>query len=208
MGLKVLLLNSHYLFFLICISFLDCNQPKKEIMKKTFEKVDISQVPNYTIFDIDTLLRWQNGVYYYNNKPFSGSIISKYQSDTLKCIASYYQGKRHGVTKTFFTNGKLESERNYKNGIGYGRHFGYWENGNMKFDFIYYYDKREGLQKQWYENGNQYYELSFTDDKENGMQKAWRENGKPYINYEVKDGKRYGLQKSKLCYTLKDEKLE
>lgn len=208
MVLKALLLNRLNFVLLVSLFLFGCNQSKKEIIKKTFEKIDISKIPNYTICDNDTLLTWQNGVYYYKNKPFSGSIISKYQSDTLKCIASFYQGKRHGVIKTFFTNGKLESERNYKNGIGYGRHFGYWENGNMKFDFIYYDDKREGLQKQWYENGNQYYELSFTDDKENGMQKAWRENGKPYINYEVKDGKRYGLQKSKLCYSLKDEKLQ
>jgi antitoxin component YwqK of YwqJK toxin-antitoxin module len=100
----------------------------------------------------------------------------------------------------------LETERNYKDGIGYGRHFGYWQNGNKKFDFIYINDKREGIQKQWYESGSQYYELSFTNDQENGMQKAWRENGKPFINYEVKDGVRYGLQKSALCYTLKIKK--
>ena len=106
MGLKALSLNSLNLVLLVCIFLFGCNQSKNEIMINTFEKVDISQIPNNTAFDCDTLLRWQNGVYYYNNKPFSGSIISKYQSDTLKFVASYYQGKRHGVTKTFFQNGK------------------------------------------------------------------------------------------------------
>ena len=53
-------------------------------------------------------------------------------------LGSYFQGKQHGLTKTFFPNAKLETERNYKDGIGYGRHFGYWQNGNKKFDFIYF----------------------------------------------------------------------
>lgn len=201
-------LLSKFAYLIFCIFIFSCTQPKDKKATNDFEKVDVSQIPTITIFENDTALKLQNGVYYFGNKPFSGFIKSKYNSDTLKSIASYFQGKQHGSTKTFFPNGTLETERNYKNGIGYGRHFGYWKNGNMKFDFVYFNDKREGTQKQWYESGKPYCTLSFTDDRENGMQKAWRENGKPYINYEVKDGVRYGLQKSALCYTLKNEKLK
>jgi antitoxin component YwqK of YwqJK toxin-antitoxin module len=198
---------SKFVILIICFITFGCN-PKDKNANTIFEKVDVSQIPNITIFENDAKLNPQNGVYYFNNKPFSGYIKSNYNFDSLKSTASYFQGKQHGITQTFFSNGKLETERNYKNGIGYGRHFGYWENGNMKFDFTYYDDKREGIQKQWYESGSKYYELSFSGDRENGMQKAWRENGKPYINYEVKDGVRYGLQKSALCYTLKNEQLK
>jgi antitoxin component YwqK of YwqJK toxin-antitoxin module len=201
-------LPSKFTLLILYFLILGCSQTIPKKVKNIFEKVDTSQIPNITISQKDSLLQLNNGIYYFNDKPFSGYINSKYNSDTLKSIASYLQGKQHGVTKTFFSNGKLESERNYKDGIGYGRHFGYWKNGKMKFDFIYFNDKREGVQKQWYESGSQYCELSFINDQENGMQKAWRENGKPYINYEVKDGIRYGLQKSALCYTLKNEKLK
>ena len=195
-------------FLILLIFSFGCNQPKIEKASTIFENVDLSQIPNTTVLETDTLLKLQNGVYYYGSKPFSGFIKSIYTTHTLKSVASYFQGQQHGATKTFFPNGNLETERNYKNGIGYGRHFGYWKNGKMKFDFIYFNDKREGMQKQWYESGSKYYELLFTNDQENGMQKAWRENGKPYINYEVKDGVRYGLQKSALCYTLKNEKMK
>lgn len=205
-------LKEHSLFkfayLIFCVFIVGCTNPKSKNADTVFEKVAISQIPNITISESDTLLKLDNGVYYYCDKPFSGYIKSIYDSDTLKSIGSYFRGKQHGTTKTFYPNGKLETERNYKDGIGYGRHFGYWENGKMKFDFTYFNDKREGIQKQWYESGSPYYELTFTDDRENGMQKAWRENGKPYINYEVKDGVRYGLQKSALCYTLKNEKLK
>ena len=188
-------------FFIVCVFTFGCSQPKDQ-------KVDLSLIPNDTIVLNNAKLKLQNVVYYQGSKPYSGFIKEEYATGTLKSIGSYFQGKQHGLTKTFFPNAKLETERNYKDGIGYGRHFGYWQNGNKKFDFIYINDKREGIQKQWYESGSQYYELSFTNDQENGMQKAWRENGKPFINYEVKDGVRYGLQKSALCYTLKNEKMK
>jgi len=188
-------------FFIVCVFTFGCSQPKDQ-------KVDLSLIPNDTIVLNNAKLKLQNGVYYQGSKPYSGFIKEEYATGTLKSIGSYFQGKQHGLTKTFFPNAKLETERNYKDGIGYGRHFGYWQNGNKKFDFIYINDKREGIQKQWYESGSQYYALSFTNDQENGMQKAWRENGKPFINCEVKDGVRYGLQKSALCYTLKNQKMK
>jgi antitoxin component YwqK of YwqJK toxin-antitoxin module len=207
MVLKELSLTKFF-FYIFCIFTFGCSHPKEDKAIHVFENIDVSKIPNDTVFGNNTSIKLQNGVYYFGSKPYSGFIIDVYETDTIKSVGSYFKGKQHGTTKTFFPNGKLETLRNYRNGIGYGQHVGYWGNGNKKFDFVYFNDKREGIQKQWYESGNQYYELSFTDDRENGMQKAWRENGKPYINYEVKDGVRYGLQKSALCYTLKDEKLK
>lgn len=202
------LLQTNYPILVIFVILFGCSNNNIKEQKNIFEKIDVSLIPNKTLLDNDSLLKLENGVYYYSNKPFSGYLKAIYENKTTKLFASFLNGRQHGPTKTYFPNGKLETDRMYKNGIGYGRHYGYWEKGNIKFDFIYFNDKREGLQKQWYISGKKYYELMFNDDKENGMQKAWRENGKPYINYEVKDGKRYGLQKSALCYTLKDGKLK
>ena len=201
-------LPTKIILFICCITLLGCNKSTDKTANEIFEKVDVSQVPNITIFKNDTALKLLNGVYYVGGLPFSGFIKEVYSKGSLKSFASYYQGLQDGVTKTFFENGKTRDERSYKNGLADGRHFGFWDNGNLKFDFAYINDKRQGLQRQWYEQGNPYYALNFTNDQENGMQRAWRENGKLYINYEVKDGERYGLQKSNLCYTLKNEKLK
>lgn len=206
--IKIKSFLSTCIIFICCFTLLSCGKKKEEVVNNIFEKVDISQIPNTTIYQNDSTLKLVNGVYYLLEKPYSGFIKELYSNDTLKKIGSYLQGRQHGTTKTFFDNGKLRDERNYKNGIGYGRHFGFWENGNMEFDFVYYNDKKEGLQKKWYQSGKPYYALNFTNDRENGMQKAWRENGKSYINYEVKDGIKYGLQKAALCYTLKDQKIK
>ncbi len=196
------------LFLVMCFFAIACSKSKKEKAVIFFEKIDLSQIPNDTIFENNKMLKLENGIYYFDNKPFSGYIRSTYSSNALKSLAAYFKGNQHGTAKAFYPNGKLKTQRNYKNGLAYGRHWGYWENGNKKFDFTYFDDRREGLQKQWYESGNQYSELRFANDKENGLQKAWRENGKAYINYEVKEGVRYGLQKSALCYTLRNEKIK
>ena len=172
------------------------------------EKVDTSFVPMTKVLRNDKNLYLENGIYYLSQTTFSGYIIDSNLSGSVQSIGSYYNGMQHGLTKTFYANGKPRDCRSYRNNIAYGRHFGYWENGNMKFDFTYLNDKREGVQKQWYESGRPYAFLTFKDDKEVGLQKAWRENGKLYINYEVKDGIRYGLQKTALCYTLRDGKIK
>jgi antitoxin component YwqK of YwqJK toxin-antitoxin module len=195
-------------FLVLFILSFGCSQPKENKVTPIFEKVDHSGIPTDTVFQNDPTIKWQNGVYYWNHKPFSGYLKEVYDTGTIKTVGAYFKGYQHGTTNTYFPDGKLENHRKYRNGLAYGRHMGYWQNGNKKFDYNYRNDKREGKQKQWYESGSIYCELTFADDKEIGMQKAWRENGKIYINYEVKDGIRYGLQKSALCYTLKNEQLK
>lgn len=204
---KELSRNKFVLLILYIISF-GCTQPKNDKNTIVFEKVALSKIPSDTVIQNDPKLKLQNGVYYQNNKPYSGFIKAVFETGVIKSVGSFFRGQQHGSTKTFFPNGKLETRRAYRNGLAYGQHVGYWQNGNKKFDFMYFNDKREGTQKQWYESGNKYCQLTFTNDQENGMQKAWRENGKLYINYEVKNGIRYGLQKAALCYTLKNEQLK
>lgn len=201
-------LQIKFIFIIFSIFTLGCFNSKDDNITHYFEKIEVEQIPNTTIFINNPNLKLQNGVYYFSDKPFSGYLKSTYNTDTIKSMASYFEGKQHGISQTFFLNGQLETVRSYKNGFAYGRHFGYWENGNIKFDFIYFNDKRQGVQKRWYKSGHKYSILTFSDDREDGMQKAWRENGDLYINYEVKDGIRYGLQKAALCYTLKDEKIK
>lgn len=168
------------------------------------EPVDITNIPADTVDAGSPGLAAVNGVYSLNDQPFSGFVRESYTDHNLKRVASYHEGTRHGLTTTFFPNGRVRDVRSYRDNVGYGRHYGYWEDGTMKFDFLYRDDKREGVQKQWYRSGKPYAFLTFRDDQEIGMQQAWRESGRLYINYEARDGVRYGLQKSVLCNTIEN----
>lgn len=198
------------ILFAAAISFLaGCfgrgNSKEEEVISSSFF-VDTTLIPKDTV--LSEKMKLINGIYYLNNIPFSGYRKELYENKNLSMVAGYLDGMQHGITLTYFEDGKLRDSRAYKLDKSFGKHFGYWPNGNLKFEFYYLNDKREGINKQWYHSGQPYAFLNFKDDKENGMQQAWRENGKPYINYEAKEGFRYGLQKSGLCYTLIDEKLK
>jgi antitoxin component YwqK of YwqJK toxin-antitoxin module len=189
------------------ISLSSCQNNKEKESNPFSLLIDISMIPKDTIrMDIKNL-KLDNGVYYLNQKAFSG-FIEELDSKKTISMGSYLNGKQEGITKTYYPNRAIRDNRSYKDGKAFGRHFGNWQNGKIRFDFNYVNEKREGLQKQWYETGAPYAFLTFKNDREDGMQKAWRENGKLYINYEAKDGFRYGLQKSALCYTLRKEKLK
>ncbi|SDY61684.1 toxin-antitoxin system YwqK family antitoxin [Hymenobacter psychrophilus] len=198
---------------LVCgLALAGCSQPAElvgqEAPAKTVGPVDVSQVPDTTVARTDAALNLHNGVYYLGSKPYSGFVQELYPTGAVKSNASYYAGRQHGLTRTFWADGRPHEVRSYRAGLAYGRHTGFWPNGHRKFDFVYADDKREGSHKQWYESGNIYCDLNFADDQEVGRQQAWRENGKVYINYAVRDGVRYGLQKSALCYTLRDGQLK
>lgn len=167
-------------------------------------RVDVSEIPADTVDASEPLLVLQNGVYFLDQRPFSGFVRDRFGNGSLERVASYARGRKHGITRTYYTNGQIRDVRSYRDNLAYGRHVGYWEDGTPQFDFLYVNDRREGIQKQWYQSGAPYAFLTFHDDREAGMQQAWRESGRPYINYEVRDGIRYGLQKSVLCYTIKD----
>jgi antitoxin component YwqK of YwqJK toxin-antitoxin module len=206
--LKYLYLNQ--LLFTVIVFFLTgcfggLKSKEEEIISSSFF-VDTSLIPKDTV--LSEKIKLVNGICYLNSMPFSGYRIEWYPNKNLSRVAGYLNGMQHGITRTYFEDGRLRDSRAYKLNKSFGKHFGYWPNGNPKFEFYYLNDKREGTNKQWYYSGQPYAFLNFKDDKENGLQQAWRENGKPYINYEAKQGFRYGLQKSGLCYTLIDEKLK
>ncbi len=203
-----LLFNKMILLALVC-SLAACNNIKKEEGKTSSSFfVDTTLIPNDTVLANAENLKLDNGIYYLSNKPFSGYVKSNYPNHMGTITAGYLSGMQHGISTSYYPDGKIMFIRTYKENKSFGKHIGYWGNGKLKFEFYYLDDKRTGTHKQWYESGQAYTVLNFEDDIEDGMQQAWRENGKPYINYEAKDGFRYGLQKSNLCYTLIDEKLK
>ena len=71
-----------------------------------------------------------------------------------------------GIIKSYYENGNLESEGNFKDG------------------------KLNGLSKLFYENGNLKSEANFKDDKLEGLLKLYYENGYLIAQYYYKDGKK------------------
>ena len=77
-------------------------------------------------------------------------------------------GEQHGMQKSWYKDGTLYSERNYKDG------------------------KQDGVQKSWHEDGTLQDECNFKDGKQHGVQKEWDESGNLLRDCNYKDGEIHG----------------
>lgn len=195
------------LYFLIVSS---CNKTKHSGSKTRGIAYPINKkiILNDTIDFKNPKVLFLNGVYFFNDKVYSGVVFKELKGYKVKTYSTVLDGKLNGMYQSFYENGNPYEIRHYKNNMSFGRQLGYWKStGKLKFEYHYVNDKKEGLQKSWYENGDLAYIYNFKNDKQDGLQQAWRKNRSLYRNFEVKHGARYGLQKSKSCIELKDEKV-
>ena len=106
-------------------------------------------------------VRTENGVVYFNGKPFTGTLYSD-DDDVIpndcECtlIEHYKNGVKDGVQQKFHPNGKLQFRGTYRNGKPVGVH-------------LYYNEKGDLVQKIYYENGQQVKEEDYENGKLTGL---------------------------------------
>ena len=148
----------------------------------------------------------KNGIYVYQDKPFTGTLHEASKPSQLKRITQFRDGKKHGKQIKYYPNGSIYSIRDYTEGEKSGTHTGFWNNGQKKFSYSFKNGVAHGTQYEWYENGKPLREQNYINGKEDGSQKAWRTTGKLSVNYLVKNNQVYGVVKSRLCYSVKNGK--
>lgn len=151
------------------------------------------------------ILKANQGLFYYQNKPFTGTSISYYPNGNPATKIQFLNGKKEGLYQKFYPNKGISFEANYKNGRQNGTIKTWWKDGILRSEANKKNGVVEGLQTQWYASGAKFKEMNYVNGKEEGLQKAWRENGKIYNNYEAKNGRIFGLKRASLCYELEDE---
>lgn len=147
----------------------------------------------------------QKGQRVYQNKPFTGEMVSYHDSGKVATADQFVNGRRQGYAKKWFANGLLGYESFYAAGVRDGTTKTWWFNTNLRSHFFYVKGKTEGEGKRWYRSGAKFKKFSYHAGKPIGLQQAWRENGKLFSNFEYKNGRIYGLRKANNCVGLKDE---
>ena len=94
-----------------------------------------------------------------------------------------------GIVKSYYYNGNLREEVNFKNGKQEGLSKAYYKNGNLKAEGNFKDGKLEGLSKFYYDNGNLKEEVNFKDGKLEGLGKEYYNNGNLESEVNYKDGK-------------------
>ena len=152
----------------------------------------------------DTSLHLVNGVWYYHQQLFSGTIETYFSSGQLQSRQSFYDGKEDGWLSTYYPDGSKDTRRYYHHGEKDSINQGWWPNGNPQFEYHFKNGVYEGDFKEWYASGKPLKHIIYHNGKEQSG-KGWRENGKPYMSFVMRDGRLYGLINPNLCYSLKKE---
>jgi TonB family protein len=95
-----------------------------------------------------------------------------------------------GVVKTYFPNGKIQSEISYVNKIREGAAKFYYDNGNLRQEFSYLNGKVNGLVKEYYENGKLKLTYNIVEGKKEGPVSLFKEDGTYLTDISYEGGKR------------------
>ena len=160
------------------------------------------------VLNSDEHLKLNNGVLYYQEKPFSGNVTEINNNEVLKFEIQYVTGRKHGYERSWYSDGSLAHERFYTMGKKSGIHQAWWKNGQQKFKYFFNtIGEYNGSVQEWYSSGQRYKDFNFENGKEVGPQQLWRSDGRIRANFVVKNGERFGLIGLKKCNSVyKDSK--
>lgn len=112
-----------------------------------------------------------------NTAPKETERIERYESGVISRTIRLVDGKKQGIMKDFYPDGKLMAERMFENGLQSGRTVIYYPSGKIK-EVQYYQD---GLQTMgdtlWYEQGQIQFAVTFMENKKNGYLRKWDTDG-------------------------------
>ena len=146
-----------------------------------------------------SLLSRYHGDTYVDGKEFSGRLFSLSSGADTIYACGYSNGKQDGWAFQYYPGGKVAEERFFAEGRKEGVHKGWWEDGKPKFEYHFKNGEHHGELKEWYQSGRLARSFHYCNGHEEGLQQMWWEDGSVRANYIVKDGEQFGLTGRKRC---------
>lgn len=114
-----------------------------------------------------------------NNEKAGGAYETFYNDGSVKAQYNFVDGKEHGATVIYHTNGTTKEIGTYKYGTKVGEWKSWDEKGNVT-GIVSFNQKgeRNGTWVIWDENGTKRAQMEYTNGKRSGVWKTWTEDGK------------------------------
>lgn len=103
----------------------------------------------------------------------NGSYVGYSDANKVVAKGSYLNNDRHGTFEWFYTNGQVESVKNYKLGRSHGVFKGFYENGSLEYQLEYLNNERHGPFVSYFENGEIDTKSNYIHDKLHGERKQF-----------------------------------
>ncbi|MCW3083187.1 MAG: hypothetical protein JWP12_553 [Bacteroidetes bacterium] len=101
-------------------------------------------------------------------------------------------GKREGVWKFYYSSGIIKNTENYKDGVVQGAVDNYYTNGNIQTHKNFVNDQLDGLQSVYYSTGGKHNTYEYKAGKQDGKESSYWKNGTLKYEANVINGKYEG----------------
>jgi len=172
------------------------------------ETMDVSveiSINNVEVLKSNLQLNGNEGNWYYKDSLFNGYAVRYHDNGGLLEKIGFFNGKKEGVAKIWFSNGILKTESYHNQNTLVGSYKTWWDNGVLASEASYEHGRLQGEEKQWYKSGELAKLRNLDKGMEKGLQQAWLKNGKIYVNYEANNGRIFGMRRANSCYALENE---
>ncbi len=117
-----------------------------------------------------------------------------FDNGVLKAELNYLSGKLEGVSKEYYRNGKLRSERFYQNGQAVTEtKRKYYVNDALLTETNYKSEKLHGVCRTYFENGQLNDETHFEDGHRHGQQIMYYMDGQLWLKFNYLNDKKMGF---------------
>ncbi len=124
-------------------------------------------------------LKAQNDIMYINGEKeaFTGIARTYFDNGNIKEEIEFKNGMKDGTSKEYARNGSLREEAEFKNGEVNGIRKMYYDSGKLLLSQEWKDNEINGISKDYYENGNLSYESIDINGKKDGFIKFYYEDG-------------------------------
>jgi len=153
------------------------------------------------IINTDAKLATSNGMLYYNDTLFTGTLYGMYNTHDTMFVEQYANGILNGPVKKWYATGVVAQQITYADGIKTGTGYSWWPNGKKKAVYSYKTGLFDGNAMEWYNTGQPYRKMFYIMGHESGLQQMWDAKGNIIANYDMRNGRKYGLTAVIRCVT-------
>lgn len=115
----------------------------------------------------------QNGIYWSNNHPFTGTYVERYDNGLKKIEMTLVNGEKQGTTTFYYASGKVSEVRSYKSNLMHGKWEKFDENAVKTAEAYYANGEKTGEWKVWDKNGQLRYEMHYKQGQKKGIWKKY-----------------------------------
>lgn len=111
------------------------------------------------------------------NAPFTGWVTDHFVGGKLKLRSAVVDGKLHGESAGWFTNGVPDLRESFQHGLPHGTRTTWHANGQKHSEGQLVAGQQQGVYRQWHESGKLAAEAEFSAGKPHGISHAWYPDG-------------------------------